>query len=234
MGVKNKHKHLVGVKLRKTDFAQWDEKRFMKWFEMVHFFAPKGKYDVTDVSIRAFQERCKEEQVWEEWMHRYEIAGDDFVPKRFVNQLSGITGTLGAYLQENPHAITNDMRSVMKANPYLTKYTEPYTIKELDNGMEVVTTNQEGGKYTLPEIQYHKAMLKMSALANDLVSGITKDDIKKMAPAERIKLSNMLVTTMSRLQGGHRPNIQIFKQLVVNEAKREDLESALIEMSRAN
>ena len=229
--MKKKHKDLVGKRPRKTDLAQWDEVRFMNWFALVHFFMLKDKWNINDVTIKAFQERAKENPRWEEWMWRFEVAGDDFVPRTFMNQFMGVTGTIGAYLQENPHAITFQMKGVMEANGSLRKYTEPFAVKELENGAEVVTTNMEGGKYVLPEVQYHKALLKMAAMANDLMTGITKDDIRKMSPGERIKLANALTTTMSKLQGGHRPNIQIFKQLVLNQAGREDLEAAMVEMA---
>jgi len=230
-GLKNKHKHLVGKRPRKTDFVQWDENRFMKWFSLVHFFTLDGKWNINDVTIKAFQERAVDEPAWEEWMWRFEIAGDDFTPRTFRNQFMGVTGGLGAYLQENPHAITHDMKGVMEANETLRKYTEPFVVKETESGAEIVSTNMDGGRYALPEVQYHKALLKMAAMANDLMTGITKDDIKKMSPGERIKLANALTTTMSKLQGGHRPNIQVFKQLVLNQAGREDLEAAMVEMA---
>ena len=226
-----KHKDLVGKRFRKTDFAQWDEVKFMNWFKMVHFFTTEDKLSVTDVSIRAFQARAKENPRWEEWMWRYEVAGDTFEVISFQNRLITTNRIMGAYIQENPHVITNDMKGVMEANDSLRKYTEPFVVKELENGMEIVGSNMENGKYALPEVQYHKALLKMAAMANDLMTGITKDDIKKMSPGERIKLANALTTTMSKLQGGHRPNIQIFKQLVLNQAGREDLEAAMVEMA---
>ena len=230
-GLKNKHKDIVGKRFKKTDFAQWSEAKFMKWFSLVHFFTVDNKLSVTDISIRAFQARAKEEPMWEEWMWRYEIAEDNFEVVTFLNRLITTNRILGAYLQENPHAITNDMKNVMEANSSLRKYTEPFAVKELESGAEVVTTNMENGKYALPEVQYHKAILKMSAMANDLMTGITKDDIKKMSPGERIKLAKDLVLTMTKMQGGHRPNIQIFKQLVVQNAGKEDLEAAMIEMA---
>jgi len=230
-GLKNKHKDLVGKRFRKTDFAQWDELKFMNWFSLVHFFTVEGKFSVTDVSIRAFQSRAKENPRWEEWMWRYEAAGDDYATRSFMNRLISTTATIGQYLQENPHAITHEMKGVMEANEMLRKYTEPFAVKETESGAEIVSTNMDGGRYALPEVQYHKALLKMAAMANDLMTGITKDDIKKMSPGERIKLANALTTTMSKLQGGHRPNIQVFKQLVLNQAGREDLEAAMVEMA---
>ena len=136
---------------------------------------------------------------------------------------------LGNYLQNNPHVITPRMKAVMEGNPRLAKYTEPFKVEQNDlGGLSIMPNTDEGQNLMLPEVQYHKALLKMASLANDLMAGITKEDIKKMAPDERIKIAISLVKLMSTVQGGQKPNIAIFKQLVINNAGRDELERAMV------
>ena len=162
-------------------------------------------------------------------MWRFQMNNEATKMKSISGKIMGFVPILGTYLQSNPHTITPRMREVMKANPRLEKYTEPFKVTKNEIGAEVVVPNTDDGQtLTLPEVQYHKALLKMAALANDLTEGITKDDIKKMTPDERINLAIKLVNLMSRVQGGQKPNIAIFKQLVINNAGRDELERAML------
>lgn len=228
-GLKNKYKDIVGQSLRKNHFPQWDERRFLEFFAMIHHFCPKGEWLWNDLAVKTFCQQSEERPVWEEWMWRYQMPVEGTKMKQISGGIMVLIPQIGTYLQSNPHVITPKMREIMKAHSKLVKYTEPF--KVIDNeigGQSIVPNTDDGQVLTLPDVQYHKAILKMSALANELTDGITKDQIKKMSPDERIKLALAIVKMMSTVQGGQKPNIAIFKQLVVNNAGRDELEKAMV------
>lgn len=228
-GLKNKYKDIVGQSLRKNHFPQWDERRFLEFFAMIHHFCPKGEWLWNDLAVKTFCQQAEERPVWEEWMWRYQMPVEGTKMKQISGGIMVLIPQIGTYLQSNPHVITPKMREIMKAHSKLVKYTEPF--KVIDNeigGQSIVPNTDDGQVLTLPDVQYHKAILKMSALANELTDGITKDQIKKMSPDERIKLALAIVKMMSTVQGGQKPNIAIFKQLVVNNAGRDELEKAMV------
>lgn len=227
-GLKNKHKDLVGQTIRKTHLAQWDEQHFLEFFAMIHHFCPRGEWMWNDLSIKTFCQQAVDRPLWEEWMWRYEMQKEQ-KPKAVANKIMGLLPVLGTYIQGNPHLISPRMREVMKGNAKLERYTEPFKVIQNEIGADIVVPNTEDGNmFTLPEVQYHKALLKMSSLANALVESIKVEDLKKMSPEERIKVALSIINMMNRVQGGQKPNIAIFKQLIVNNAGREELEKAML------
>lgn len=229
MGVKNKHKDIVGQSLRKNHLPQWDEQHFLEFFALIHHFCPKGEWMWNDLAVKTFCQQAESRPLWEEWMWRYEINKEGISLLSLGGKISGFMPVLGTYIQGNPHVITQRMREIMKAHPKLEKYTEPFKVTQNAIGAEMVVPNtDEGQSFTLPEVQYHKALLTIASLANDLIAGLTKDDIKKMSSDDRISLALKIVGLMSRVQGGQKPNIAIFKQLVVNNAGRDELEKAMV------
>ena len=228
-GLKNKHKEIVGQTLRKDHLKKWDEQKFLEWFRMMHHFAPKGDWIWNDVTLKAYCEQAATKPHWEEWMWRFSMNSEETKPNHIGRPITGFVRHIGEYLQSNPFVITPQMKEIMLGNKTLTKYTEPFKVITTAIGAEIVVPNvDDGSVLTLPEVQYHKALLKMSALANALTEGITEEHIKKLAPDERIKLALSIVKMMSTIQGGQKPNTQIFKQLIVNNAGRDDLEKAML------
>jgi len=232
---KKDYKEYEGVSLKKVMLENWTDAHFLNWIRLVHFFTDKTekKLRFTELSLKAFREACRENEMWKEWMYRIEANKLDYdigtISGRFLNS----NRLIGSYLQGNPHKVTNQMRGIMEINIYLKKYIEPFTTKTSAIGADIVTTNSDDlARFELPEVQYHKAMLKMSKVADELLDKISRTDIKKMSPKDRISLANTLLGTLSRVQGGHKPNMQIFKQLVINQAGRQDLESAMLEYTQ--
>ena len=228
-GLKLKYKEIVGQSLRKSHLPQWDEQHFLEFFSLIHHFCPKGEWMWNSLAVTTFCQQAENRPLWEEWMWRYKINSEEKKPINIGKAIMGYLPSLGIYLQSSPHVITPRMREVMKGNPKLEKYTEPFKIIENEIGASIVVPNSdEGQSLALPEIQYHKAILKLAALANDLTAGVTKADLAKMPPDERIKLALSIVKLMSQVQGGQKPNIAVFKQLVVNNAGRDELEKAML------
>lgn len=228
-GLKEKHRDIVGQTIRKNHLPQWDELRFMEFFAMIHHFCPKGEWMWNPLAVKTFCQQAETRPIWEEWMWRFEMLKETTKIKSISGKIMVLLPIIGTYLQSNPHNITVKMRERMKGHVKLAKYTEPFKVVQNELGADLILPNtDEGHELTLPEVQYHKAILKMSAIANDLIEGLTKDQLKKMSADDRIKLSLQIINTMSRVTGGQKPNLQIFKQLVVNNASREDLEKAMV------
>lgn len=228
-GLKNKHKDIVGQSLRKNHLPQWDEQHFLEFFALIHHFAPKGEWLWNDLAIKTFCQQAENRPLWEEWMWRFEMKKEEPNLPSIRSRITGFVPLIGSYLQGNPHVITKRMREIMKANSILEKYTEPFKMVENEiGGMSIMPNTDQGQVFELPEIQYNKAILKMSAIANDLIEGITKDELKKMPFNERVELALKIMNFMSRANGGQKPNVAIFKQLIINQAGRDELEAAMV------
>jgi len=230
---KKDYSAITGVSLRRQDLQNWTDAHFIAWFKVVHHFTIDGKFSFTELGINSFKSQAKEQPFWEEWMYRTEANLRDYNLSKISSRILNTTRVVGLFLQNNPHIITTQMRGMMEASPYLAKYAEPFTVETSDIGASIIKPNTDDlSKFTLPEVQYHKAMLKMANIADELLGSITKGDIKKMSPKDRISLANTLLGTMSRVQGGHKPNTQIFKQLIIHQAGRQELESAMLELTK--
>lgn len=224
MGVKHKHRDIVGQRLRKDHLAKWDTLRFMEWFALVHHFCPKGDWEWNDLSHKTFIQQAEDRPIWEEWKHRYGMDREE-KPINIGRPMMAFTRYVGEHLQSNPHSITVEMRERMKAHPTLTRYTEPFIVKETEMG-KVVTADEN---LIMPEVQYHKSLLRLAAIANDLTEGITKEMIRKLSPDDRIKLMIQIVRTMNTVQGGQKANLNVLKQIIINNASREELEKVMLE-----
>lgn len=226
-------KKYSGVSLKKDDLKNWTDAHFIAWFKLVHHFTLDKKLKFSELAFNAFRQQARDNDFWNEWMHRMEAHLRDYdigkISGRFLNMNRVICG----YLQSNPHTITSQMRGMMEANPYLEKYAQPFTTERSAIGATLIKPNNDDlSQFKLPEIAYHEAMLKMSNVANELLDTITKQDLKKLSPKDKIVLANTLLQTMSRVQGGQKPNMQVFKQLVINQAGRQDLEAAMLEYTK--
>lgn len=226
---KNKYKDVAGQTLRKNHLPQWDEQHFLEFFRLVHHFCPQGEWLFNDLAFKTFCQQSDSHPLWEEWMWRFEINNEKAKVKSISGKIMAFIPSLGLFLQGNPHVISPRMREIMKANVKLAKYTEPFKIITNEIGAEIVVPNtDDGAMFTMPEVQYHNAILKLTALANALVADLTTVDMKKMSPDDRITLSLKIVNLMSRISGGQKPNIAVFKQLIINNAGRDELEKAMV------
>lgn len=222
-------KKYTGVSLRKHDLLSWTDTHFLAWFGVMHHFTIDKKLTFNEVTLQAFRQKARENDLWNEWMHRAEAHIRDYVIAKISGRILNMNRVIGTFLQSNPHVITTQMKGMMEANPYLEKYAQPFTTETTKIGAEIVTPNTNDlDRFTMPEVQYHEALLRMSKVANELLGSVTKADLKKMSPKDRLTLANALIQTMSKVQGGQKPNMQIFKQLVIHQAGRQELESALL------
>lgn len=228
-------KKYAGVGLKKHDLENWTDAHFIAWFQLIHHFTINKKLTFNEATLQAFRQKAREENdFWNEWMHRVKAHERDYEMSAISGRVLNMNRTIGSYLQNNPHLVTTQMKGMMEASAYLEKYAKPFTTEKTGIGAEVVKPNtDELDRFTMPEIKYHEAMLKMSNIADEMLQSISKKDIKSMTPKDRITLANTLLQTMSKVQNGYKPNTQVFKQLVVNQAGRQDLEAAMLEYTKS-
>lgn len=230
--VKN-FKQFAGQSLRKTDIENWTDAHFIEWFRLIHHFTVDKKLTFNEVTLGAFREKARDSDLWHEWMYRARAHERDYSLGTISGRINNMNRLIGSYLQNNSHVITTQMKGMMEASPYLEKYAQPFTTEKTDIGASIVKPNTDDlDRFTMPEIKYHEAMLKLSNVANELLDGITKKELKTMSPKDRLSLANTLLKTMSQVQNGYKPNTQIFKQLVVHQAGRQDLEAALLDYTK--
>jgi len=227
-------KKYSGVSLRKDDLKNWTDAHFIAWFQLIHHFTIEKKLKFTELAFNAFRQKARDNDFWNEWMHRMEAHLRDYDIQKISGRVLNMNRVIGGYLQANPHVVTTQMKGMMEASEYLAKYAQPFTTEKSAIGADIIKVNNDDlSQFKMPEVSYHEAMLKVSNLANDLLSTISKQDLKKLSPKDKIILANTLLQTMSKVQGGQKPNMQVFKQLVINQAGRQELESAMLEYTKA-
>lgn len=246
-GREHKFRVIKGVLPRKSEIIDWSEAKLISLLEFAQFFIEGDKFTVTREQISKFQERATETDWWMEFNVRidHQTNRADFKTRTFQMRLMTFIRTVLSYLKSNPHAISNEMREIMEKSARLSWALDPFKMVTTKMGAEIIkvddrettdpnVANVSPGQsgLTLPEVQYHNAILLMTSMLNDVLKSVKKDDIKKISASERIKIANALAQTLAKTFNSGKPNTLIFKQLNVNKAGKDDLERAFLDMAQ--
>lgn len=239
-----KYRLVRGEGLRKRDVVDWSPSKILSFIQFADFFISKETdphtFDVVMVKIEAAKERAKDEQFWDEFLTRIEQKDQTVV--QFRNKLMSMVRVVLSWLKTSPYAITDQMRAIMEPNQRLNWCLDSFKVVPTKIGGEVMVLNQDentdprlpnhtpdASNIKSPDVQYAQALINVTSILKDLTTGIKQADIKALGTADRIKLINSMLPNVARAIGGHRPNIKVFKQLVINQAGRDDLEKAFLD-----
>lgn len=232
---------------RKNEIVDWSENKLVAFLQLVLFFSDGDNYAVTKEKVETFEKRAPEEPFWLEFNVRINrpTFKEGFTVQQFKMRLMTAIRVVLSWLKSNPHAITDEMRDMMDSTARLRWALDPFKAKGTAIGAEIVGVDNKEvtdpnrsnvqpatSNLTLPEVQYHNALLNVASILNNLTKGIKPQEIKKMSVESRIKLADSLIKTMGKVVGGQKPNTQVFKQLVIHNAGRQDLEDAMLEFSQ--
>lgn len=233
---------------RKNEIAHWDQEKLQAFISFSSFFIDGDKFVITGERRKDAELRMHEEAFWMEFMVRIDcpFGKGEGSNQSFRMRFMAMLRTVLAWLKSNPHAISEEMRAIMQKSERMNWALDPFKEKTTKIGASIISVdnrettepglaNQNPGatNLTLPERQFNQALLQMTSLLVDLTRGISRSDLKKMSPGERIKVATGLAQTLQKSFATYKPNSMTFKKIVINNAGRDDLEAALLDYSQS-
>jgi len=243
-----------GKNIKVRELPDWsDDKRlgFIKFF--VFFINPEtDKLRVNQERIEEFEIRSEVEPYFMEFRARIGLDLDKIKKQKGPEKMTSLSqykmrvltmqrNVLG-WLKNNPHMITLEMRDLMCRSERTSWALKDYKIEEsLIGAPMVVPDNRETTdpdmanvdakrtNLTIPELNYQRSITQLASIAADLTKGLKKKDLDKMTAKDRIKTAIEITNALAKAMSAHKPQQQVFKQLVIHKAGVEDLEKAMLD-----
>lgn len=247
----NNHKlRFVRMKpLLKRDIVDWSEAKILSFIQFADFFVDKTKdphtFTCVDIGIKAALSRAEDDEHWAEFMARI-YQEDKTTTKEFKYRIMAMVRVVMAWLKTNPYAITDQMKAIMENNQRLAWGLNSFKTVTTDIGAEVTEmdntdvtdpsrTNADPHLTTIqsPEVMLGQAMTNMASILNRLTRGISNKEISSLDAKEKIKLAASLAPVLTKAMTNHKPNIKMFKQIVINKAGKDDLEKAFLDYTES-
>lgn len=232
---------------KKQEIHDWSEFKLFQLVKLAAWFTdPKtDRFVCTAEKIKEFYEMAPNEEHWLEFAARLNTVPftKTFNVRSFQLRFASLIRTPLSWLKSNTHAISNEMREVMEKSKRLSWALEPFTVKATRIGANIVTTNNQEttdvianvqtntSNVTLPELQYQQSIAQLASIAVNLTKGIKQDDIKKMGVEARIRSANAIMNTLKQAMN-NQPKTQVFKQLIINKAGKDELEKAYLDYAQ--
>ena len=248
MSAEQKYRAIKGVQFKKRDGADFSPEKWTALLKFAQFFiSEKDKYDFSIEKRKQFELRAMEEPFWLEFSVRIDqpLFKDNATPRGFSMRAMSLIREPLNWLKSNPFAITEEMRKIMEKSDRMNWALEPFKSVKTKIGAEIVKVNNKettdpnmanvqpaSSNLTLPEVQLNHALLAMTSILKNLTKGISSEAIKKMSAETRIKLATGMVQSLGKTFATYKPNKQVFKQLVVNNASKDDLERAILDFNQ--
>lgn len=233
-------KYIQGFLPRLTDIAKWDEQRFIDYIDFCEFFLDgpkKDTYRVTQIKLNAMK-KLIEDDYNPNW-HEFAIRINKWEVQGYMQKLLAFSRIVFGFLKRNPAFITETILKRIEENPRFNWCLVNFKIDKTRTGIEIIAPqtldnagNAGGSKQIVsgrePERLFLDSAYKLMNIINTVASSIKPADIKKMKTTEKIKALRELSYVFT-LTKGYKPNSQIFQQINVYSAGREDLEKAILD-----
>jgi hypothetical protein len=234
--MKTKQTSIKGVLPSVDSIGDWSELKFVSYLKFFALFTQGDKYSVTDESRRAAEQM--NEDFWLEFMVRIDRPLSDVTasPKQFQMRLMIMHRNVMRWLRQNPHAITTDIRALLKQNKYchlaLTSFVE---VHNKMGGKSIVQNNPEGAeKLPTPQLLFEQSLMNLSSALNELTSSFKRGELKSLDAETKLKLATNLLGGLQKSFQRQSPNSVVFQKIVVNKANREELEATLLGYADTN
>lgn len=227
---------------RKNEIVDWSEAKLMALLRFALHFIENDAFSVTGEKRQAAEARVSEEPFWAEFLMRIDRPVGKFQNKDFQLRLMSLVRVPLTWLKSNPHAVTEEMRALMEPTPRLNWALKSFEQKETKIGVPIVAVENrettdpsrpnrspDSSNLTLPEVQYNRSILQMTSILMDLTRSIKAADLKKMKVEDKIKHANAILQTLQKQFANYKPNVQVFKQINIHNAGRDDLEKAVLD-----
>lgn len=178
---------------------------------------------------------------WSEFMWRINCftSNTQATDRKFYYRLSATMRLIGAYVKANPALMNDEMKAMVEPNPRLNWMIPHFKTVTTKIGAEVVVPDtQETVGFTKgttkpanPEVSYLESMFKAANVFDMIVSSIKKSEINDMSVKDKVNALSKLSFVFSNSKN-MKPNTQVFKQMNVYSAKKEELEAAIMDFNQ--
>jgi hypothetical protein len=236
-----------GESWKKRDFLEWNEKRFLQFFEVVdRFTVLKGLTQVIKITSEGLMKLEQDAfsgqfPFLEELVIRMNQLTTDqkASPRTFFLKFTSLIRTLGAFIRENPSIVTEEMKSVMEKNQRVSWMLTHYVTKETKMGVPMVVEQRKDGlqgKHDImpsadPQVKFMESINKATDLTHRLLRSVKPGDLKNMSTKDRVSLGFAGVKLLSAMKS-YKPNIGVFNNIVIKNAGREELEEAMLNLNQ--
>lgn len=254
MATTRSYRNVKGKLPRQPEITDWSEDRIRSFLEFAAFFMKEGTlrnggtgivYDVTDDRIASAWENPDEH--WQEFLNRLETKDTLATEKvkrlnAFRTRLMNFIRVVCSWLKKNPQAITIPIEQIMRSNPRFSWALDTFVLQETPTGMMLMpndspeTTSDTAQNVNplqsdskLPQVRYQNSVAKVTALLEELVSSIDRNQIKSMSPDKKLGLVLKMIEVLGKNYKDAPGKTSVFNTLVVGKSGREDLERMLLE-----
>lgn len=224
---------------KKRSIIDWSPEKLLQFVKFAAFFVEDetDSFKVTEEKIKSIKVRGMFEDFWEEFLDRIDCDK----PKKFSMRLVVMTRVVLSWLIENPHAVTNEMRSIMEKTQRLSWCLDAIKEKETKIGAEVLSFNDKettdntivnaqtkGITLKTPEVRYANSLNKMASLLEELVGSVDRKQFKHMPIDKKLRAIDSALRTLEKATRGKQSNKMVFKNLIINKSGRDELEGAIL------
>lgn len=239
-------KVVAGVSLNKRTLSEWGEKQYVTFLRFCEFFIVV-KNGVQTLAItkerwRESEEFLKDDHPYQEFLYRINLFSFDkgATEKKFAYKLMNMMRVVLGYLRENPALITPTLKEIIEPNPRFNWCLKQTKIVTTKSGFDVVVPDNaeplgEGrgpvGSVATHQQKLIESMNRVTNVMDMLANSITPEEIKKMSAKDRLAaLARM--SFVFGLSKSVKPSKNIFKQIKIQVAGREELEEAMLIANR--
>jgi len=233
----------------KGSCVDWSDEKFLQFAKFVNFWVEDGKFTVSQEKRKTceFMARGDDWPFWDEFMARIDMPTSlkDNNLKRFQMRLITLSRIPLAWIKDNPHALTEELRKELEVSQRTSWALEAIVDKKtlMGNttpGMNNDETTNKGTDNqfpqvtnpTSPEAQYASGIKRMASMFRELVDSVNRREFKHLPMDKKLRAIDAFAKTLEKVTSGKRPTSLVFKQLNINKAGRDDLEKAILEYSQ--
>lgn len=246
----NPFRAFQGELWKKVDLKDWNEKKYLAFFESVDRFTvlKDGTHtlSVTTEGLMSLEQEAFSGQFpfLQELVTRIDRMTTDpkATPHKFYDRFAACIRMVGGYLKEHPSLVTDEMRGIIERNPRLAWCLTRFEIKDTKPGVPLVVEKRldeviPSDKRVTSKVRDSNLQLAESRvfLADALLavtSTLTKRELKQLSTKEKITAALGIMKVLQSA-ANFKPNIGVMNQLVINKASRDDLESAMLDFNKA-
>jgi hypothetical protein len=226
----------------KEDLLLWSPGKYIQFIRFCEFFIVDNKLSVTKARWRQCEEvLTMPDHPFHEFLYRINFFtfSPDANEKRFYFKLVNFIKSVLGNIQANPSIVTDEMKNVLEHNEKFKWALQQTKVVESSVGPVLapeINQIDQGSKSTVvPDTFQHQiteAALKVVNLTRRLAESISDQDLRKLSGKDRIIALSRLSFIFS-VSKNMKPGKQIFQQINIHSAQREDLESALLSVTKS-
>lgn len=220
-----------------VDMNRWPEEKFLALISFLKIFVNSEDYSKWIVNKAVLEDvytkyaETTENIYYREFLVRlqkeYKVMPVAMV---FRNKVSMMARLFVLYCRRNPAIVTPAIREAVLGYKYLEGGLSTFSEEKTQSGSTIITQNVDNMSVqpVSPELVYHQALNKVIHIYRDVAESITRNDIKKMSPKEKIDALGKLGPILTSVRN-NKAKSQIFLNLNVGASNRQDLENKLQE-----